>query len=103
MIAGRALSDHDTWLIEFEDEFHELCDGQIDTLWLAGLACTLYPPNKDRAPREAAGSHSRRWATNRPTANPRTSSFWRHRRAGLRCTDAYRRAPIAHQVSCLAS
>lgn len=55
MIAGRALSDHDTWLIEFEDEFHELCDGQIDTLWLAGLACTLYPLNKDRAPREAAG------------------------------------------------
>ncbi|ATA52866.1 MULTISPECIES: hypothetical protein [Variovorax] len=55
MIAGRALSDHDTWLIEFEEEFHELCDGQIDPLWLAGLACTLYPLNKDRAPREAAG------------------------------------------------
>ncbi|MDP9882399.1 hypothetical protein J2W25_006739 [Variovorax boronicumulans] len=55
MIAGRALSDQDTWLIEFEEEFHELCDGQIDPLWLAGLACTLYPLNKDRAPREAAG------------------------------------------------
>ena len=54
MIAGRALSDQDTWLIEFEEEFHELCDGKIDALWLAGLACTLYRLNKDRPPREAA-------------------------------------------------
>ncbi len=54
MIAGRVLSDQDTWLIEFEEEFHELCGGEIDSFWLAGLACTLYPLNKDRAPREAA-------------------------------------------------
>lgn len=54
MIAGRALSDQDTWLIEFEEEFHGLCGGQIDALWLSGLACALYPLNKERPPCEAA-------------------------------------------------
>lgn len=54
MIAGRALSDQDIWLIEFEEEFYELCDGQIHAPWLSGLACTLYPLNRDRSPSVAA-------------------------------------------------
>ncbi|MNV44487.1 hypothetical protein D3C71_1362510 [compost metagenome] len=54
MIAGRPLSIQDGWLVEFEEIFDELCGGQLDPLWLSGLAATLYPLNMDRAPHVAA-------------------------------------------------
>lgn len=54
VIAGSPLSDQEAWWYEFKDEFHRLCRGEVDGDWLAGLAGTLYPLNRDRAPRESA-------------------------------------------------
>ncbi|QNK66833.1 hypothetical protein [Variovorax sp. PAMC26660] len=54
VMAGSVLTDQEAWWNEFSDEFRELCSGEVDSEWLAGLAGTLYPLNMDRAPREAA-------------------------------------------------
>ncbi|MDP9991946.1 hypothetical protein J2W28_000974 [Variovorax boronicumulans] len=48
------LTARETWWNDFRSEFHELCSGQVDAEWLAGLAAALYPLSKDREAREAA-------------------------------------------------
>ena len=54
VIAGSELSAQEAWMHEFAGEFYELCSGEVDLVWLLGLASTLYLLNLDRAPREAA-------------------------------------------------
>ncbi|HWT21677.1 MAG TPA: hypothetical protein VN280_22475 [Variovorax sp.] len=53
--AGRRQeTDEAAWRREFKEKFYDLCGGEVETHWLAGLVAMLYPLNADRDPQEAA-------------------------------------------------